>query len=112
MNRTFRLRRSILIQGIGFLLIYLTVTIGGAVVLLLIKEPQKQGFKDAESVKIMFGMWVSVFGTMTVLSVYMLIAYCMEAPVNQRPEDSCQVRVSESALRIDRGRQARLENNA
>ena len=78
MNRTFRLRRSILIQGIGFLLIYLTVTIGGAVVLLLIKEPQTQGFKDAESVKIMFGMWVSVFGTMTVLSVYMLIAYCME----------------------------------
>ena len=79
MNQTFRLRRSVQVQGIAFgSSTSLVVSVGVVAALLLIHDPKKQGFKYERAVAYMIVMWIAVFGSMTLLSIYLLLAYYLE----------------------------------
>jgi len=77
MNESFRLRRSILVQGVLSTLVCLAATVGSTSVA-FIDEPAKHGFEREHSVAIVVGMGLVVFGGMTLLSLYMLRAYYVE----------------------------------
>ncbi len=78
MNATFRLRRLIQVAGIAFTLIFSAITVGFVTWLLLLKEPEKEGFDGEHSVAIVGGLCVTVLGGMTIFSMYTLAAYYVE----------------------------------
>src|SRR4051794_9884572 len=77
LNEFFRLRRSVQVQGIVFTAIFLAAALAYASAMFL-DEPAKHGFKGEHSVAIVVGLGLTVFGTMTLLGVYTLVAYYVE----------------------------------
>jgi hypothetical protein len=77
MHETFRLSKSILRQGLVCTPLFLAATIGSACVF-FIQNPAKHGFNGPHSVAITGTMGVLVFGTMTLLGAYTLLAYHRE----------------------------------
>lgn len=79
MHKTFRLRKSIQYQALGYLALFSTVLIGGAVAILrFVDAPQEGGFRGEWAVWTLAGMWVGLFSLIVMLSLYMLRAYCVE----------------------------------
>ena len=78
MSESFRLRKSILVQGIVCTLLFMVATIGSVSVMFLY-EPEKQGVKGEHSAANFASLSPAVFfGGMTTLSVYTLLAYYVE----------------------------------
>ncbi|MFO0913901.1 MAG: hypothetical protein U0795_13160 [Pirellulales bacterium] len=79
MNKTFRLRKSIQYQALGFLALFGIALIGGAAsILRFVDAPQEGGFRGEWAVWSVAGLWVGVFSLMVMLSLYILRAYYVE----------------------------------
>jgi hypothetical protein len=77
MKETFRLSKKIKRQGIAFTAIFLAVLVAYSSIFFL-DEPAKHGFKGKNSVAVVGGMGIAVFGGMLLLSIYMWRAYYVE----------------------------------
>ncbi len=77
MNESFRIRKSILVQGLAFTLLFLSATLASAGVPFFAELAQR-GLERDQSAPIVGGIVTFVFGAMTLLGVYMLLACYVE----------------------------------
>jgi hypothetical protein len=77
LQETFRLRKSILCQGILYAVFFFLATAAYSF-LFFLDNPAQQGFKDGHAAAILGGAGVALFGFMLLLSLCMIRAYCVE----------------------------------
>ena len=76
-EQSFRLRRSIQIQGIVFTLFFLTLAIA-CVSVAFLDDPSKYGFKGEHAVAFSVAIGILFWGGWALLGVYTLLAYYVE----------------------------------
>jgi len=77
MHIEFRLRKGILLQGLAFTSIFLAVTLLHCG-LFFVEDFKAWGFKDKQGPATAAYMALAVYGSMTLLSAYVLLAYFVE----------------------------------
>jgi hypothetical protein len=77
MIQTFRLRKGVLYQGMACSAFFSAAVIA-CVSIFFLEEPAKHGFHGEHSVAVVGGMGCFVFGTMLLISIYLLVAYYVE----------------------------------
>jgi hypothetical protein len=77
MNEMFRYRKSLQFEAVASLLFCLTLTVWFASDFFL-KDPESHGFKNKHSMVTLTCFGIAVFGTMGLLSGYLLAAYYVE----------------------------------
>jgi hypothetical protein len=77
MTQTFRLRKAIKLQGMGFAALYLPIATAFGC-LFFVQEPERYEFPDSHGAIIAGAMGVAVFGSMFILAIYSWAAYHAE----------------------------------
>lgn len=77
MNRVFRLRKTLLYEGIGCIAFSLVMFVACGSIFFL-EDPARHGFHGEHSVALVGGMGCAVFGGMSLIGVYLCVAYFLE----------------------------------